>query len=395
MRLLLIFAWFAAELATAVGTTAGQSSEVADLAPQRPGSGSGSSAGDIERWVLGLESDRFELREAAMSHLIGAGQDAIDAVTQAVMTGKLETITRGLTILRELALSEDLEVEQAARSALERIAGAKITAGAHRASATLRALDEIRQDRALRRLQALGARIDEARIFVGQPPGAELYIQFDSRWQGEVADLHYLLWLTGFGSIHLTLSGDRVNDDWLRALQRSQNVTSLELKRVHISDGGLAHVTELANLQQLRLLYCPITDAGLEHLGKLKQAGVGGNFTLLQVYGTNITPEGSKRLEKALEGAKVDCRRGGFLGISGAPVHNAGCVVERVEPNTAAARAGIQAGDIILSYAGDKVEDFEGLTQLIARHEPGERVTLEVLRGEAQFQTEVTLGFWQ
>jgi C-terminal processing protease CtpA/Prc len=195
--------------------------------------------------------------------------------------------------------------------------------------------------------------------------------------------------------MHLTLTGERVNDEWLRIVRRAENLTSLELKRVDVSDDGLNSVTELSNLQYLRLLYSPITDTSLGPLSKLKQAGAGGALTTLQLYGTRITPDASKRLAKELEGDKVDYRKGGFLGIGGDPFNNAGCLVGRVEPNTAAARAGIQQGDIILSYAGRKVEDFEGLTQMIAENEPGDRVTLEILRGEAPLTADVTLGLFQ
>jgi C-terminal processing protease CtpA/Prc len=195
--------------------------------------------------------------------------------------------------------------------------------------------------------------------------------------------------------MHLTLTGEHVNDEWLRIVRRVENLTSLELKRVDVSDDGLNSVTELSNLQYLRLLYSPITDTSLGPLSKLKQAGAGGALTTLQLYGTRITPDASKRLAKELEGAKVDYRKGGFLGVGGDPFNNVGCLVGRVEPNTAAARAGIQQGDIILSYAGRKVEDFEGLTRMIAENEPGDRVTLEILRGETPLTAEVTLGLFQ
>jgi len=41
------------------------------------------------------------------------------------------------------------------------------------------------------------------------------------------------------------------------------------------------------------------------------------------------------------------------------------------------------------------VPDFTVLTNLIATNQPGDRVTLKILRGQSQMVKQVTLGEWE
>jgi S1-C subfamily serine protease len=49
----------------------------------------------------------------------------------------------------------------------------------------------------------------------------------------------------------------------------------------------------------------------------------------------------------------------------------------------------------VVRYDGKKVDDFEGLTALIAQHAPGEVSEMEVLRGPNVVKKKVTLGEWE
>ncbi|MGH8502055.1 MAG: DegQ family serine endoprotease [Gammaproteobacteria bacterium] len=63
----------------------------------------------------------------------------------------------------------------------------------------------------------------------------------------------------------------------------------------------------------------------------------------------------------------------------------AGALVAAVEKGSAAAKAGLQAGDVILAYDGQKVETMSELPIMAAATKPGEKVEVEVLRqGETQ-----------
>ncbi|MEW5720051.1 MAG: trypsin-like peptidase domain-containing protein [Chloroflexota bacterium] len=91
-----------------------------------------------------------------------------------------------------------------------------------------------------------------------------------------------------------------------------------------------------------------------------------------------------------------------YLGISYSPVDplstsglnlNAtyGVVVGRVDPGTPAAKAGVQEGDVILSFDGQKL-DQDALTALLLKRKAGDTVTLTILRDNKQIDLRVTLG---
>ena len=66
--------------------------------------------------------------------------------------------------------------------------------------------------------------------------------------------------------------------------------------------------------------------------------------------------------------------------------------VQRVVPNSPAARAGVQIGDVIRSVDGTVLTDQATLTDQISRKKPGSVVTLEVVRNGKKTNIKVTLG---
>ncbi len=86
--------------------------------------------------------------------------------------------------------------------------------------------------------------------------------------------------------------------------------------------------------------------------------------------------------------------RRGFLGISiqpltsglakglNLPAESGGVLVGGVSPNSAAEKAGVKDGDVILEVNGKKVADPRNLQLAVAQTPPGTKVTLRVLRGE-------------
>ena len=66
----------------------------------------------------------------------------------------------------------------------------------------------------------------------------------------------------------------------------------------------------------------------------------------------------------------------------------------RYQEGSAAEKAEIRAGDIIVSYNGQKVADFTQLTALIAKHPPGTTVPIDIRRVNSIIQKKITLGEW-
>ncbi len=97
---------------------------------------------------------------------------------------------------------------------------------------------------------------------------------------------------------------------------------------------------------------------------------------------------------------------GGFMGIQlkavdgdGIPGLGEGRVAVRVEsvlPDTAAERAKLKIGDLILAVDGEEVPVSSGNTRpfikLIGSKPPGTQLEFQVLRGDALFTTRMTLG---
>ena len=346
----------------------------------------------IHAWVMALEADRFAVREAATAHLIAAGEAAISPVTEAILQGGLETITRGLTVLRELALRETRTAELAQVS-LERIAGMRITTAAARAVATLRSIEGIRHERALAMLSRLGAQVSELPE-VGVLAGAELYIVIDDRWHGQLSDLRLLGWLSEVSQVHVTLAGKAVTNIWIDPLLEMKNLVQLLISRTQIDDDGLRKIATMPRLHALMLRYNPMTDAGLASIPEAQRQDGRTTLRLLQIYGTAITRDAVAALETTMTETQFDHRRGAFLGIGPDARFPNNCVVGRVEPHQAAARAGVQQFDIIVKYHGQDVTTFDTLTKLIAENSAGDRVKMKLLRDEKEIEIEVELGEW-
>jgi S1-C subfamily serine protease len=68
-----------------------------------------------------------------------------------------------------------------------------------------------------------------------------------------------------------------------------------------------------------------------------------------------------------------------------------GAYVGQVRESSAAARAGLQVGDVITSLANRPVEDASALEQIVSRLRAGQRVPLTYTRGEQQRQTTLRL----
>jgi serine protease Do len=68
-----------------------------------------------------------------------------------------------------------------------------------------------------------------------------------------------------------------------------------------------------------------------------------------------------------------------------------GALVAAVEPDSPAARAGFKSGDIILAVDQTEIEDSQALPRLVARHPPGTKVNVKVLRDKREQTFDATL----
>jgi S1-C subfamily serine protease len=68
-----------------------------------------------------------------------------------------------------------------------------------------------------------------------------------------------------------------------------------------------------------------------------------------------------------------------------------GALVLNVEPGSGAAAAGIREEDIVIAVDGEPVGSSEELVVAVDEHDPGDTVTVEVVRGGGSTEVQVTL----
>jgi hypothetical protein len=345
----------------------------------------------VRAWVRQLDADEFALREQATENLMRCGSDAVQALAALNLEAQnLEVLSRGIHVLQELALAEDLTVEEAARQLLEQLASSKNATASNRAVGTLRTLNEIRQDRTIAQLQELGVRVMMNTTQVGLMLVHEVpTIEIDDNFTGTPEDLKRLKYLQNVRLVQL--SGDKITDEVMQRVAELRDLEYLKIKWAKISSRGLEPIANLPRLQHLSVLYSPINDEVIPTLEKIK------TLTNVRLYGTEITKTAAQRLNTALGGdgleRRVDHRHGAFLGIGG-DRGTRGCEVTIVQANSAAQKAGLQPGDIVVRFADEPIADFEALTLAIGKYKARDTVTFEILRGDTPRKIEVTLGEW-
>ncbi len=75
----------------------------------------------------------------------------------------------------------------------------------------------------------------------------------------------------------------------------------------------------------------------------------------------------------------------------GAPKER-GLLVDKVEPGSAAAVAGVQVGDVLTAVGNEPVADSGELRRLVRGHEPGAKVRLSLVREKRPLTLEAKLG---
>jgi hypothetical protein len=351
-------------------------------------------AGQVRQWIAALDSDNFAEREAATEALSGAGSTAIDALAKLDLPAQnLEVLSRGIHVLQQLALADDVTVEENARALLEQLAESKNVTASRRAATTLSSLNGMRQDRTIAQLKELKVRVSVNTTQVGLALVQEVpTIEIDETFTGKPDDLKRLKYLEDIRLVQL--AGPKITDEVLARVAQMKHLQYLKIKWAKVTNDGLKPFVELPELQHVSVLYSPIDDEAIETLGQLK------TLNNVRLYGTSVTKPAAQRLETMLGGAggidgirKVDHRHGAFLGIGG-DRHTRGCEVTLVQPNSVAQKAGILPGDIVVRFAGEPVADFEALTMAIGKYKARDAVTFEILRDGESKKIDVTLGEW-
>lgn len=322
--------------------------------------------GAIREWIGQLGSDQFAQREAATRHLTTAGAAAVEPLAEAAGGADLEVSSRAIDILRGLldprpghpdgAENGDVgdadagvtggpvapvvsnEVAAAAERVLERLAEGPPGPAAQLASTALEYHLLGMHEAALERLEALGAKVSDG-IAAGR---RGLLVVVGSDWKGGMEEL--------------------------RLLPRLRNLRNVAIHGVKIDPSGLAVLGRLRGLEAL------------------------------QLYGTGLSDDDVAALAARFPTIEIDVRKGGKLGVGGQRLVGP-CQITQVQTGSAADRAGIQIGDVVLSMDGEAIRNFDGLTEFVGRHGPGDEIEVEIERAVAgrvpqRLTRTVTLDGW-
>ena len=123
----------------------------------------------------------------------------------------------------------------------------------------------------------------------------------------------------------------------------------------------------------------------------------GGNIGI----GFAIPAEDAKPvIDKLMKGTKI---ARGYLGVGPQPLDddiasalglqkNHGEIIRSIEPNEAAAKAGLKVGDVVTSVNGKDVSPDQSLSYLVANVDPGTRIPIGVIRQGKPMTITATIG---
>lgn len=132
-------------------------------------------------------------------------------------------------------------------------------------------------------------------------------------------------------------------------------------------------------------------DQGLQHLKRLQSLDA-----LYVIHGTEVSEEAVNALVDVHPRLRIQYRGAAYLGIRSdqLPVVGMGCVITGVEPNSAAQRGGILVHDIIRSFNGKPIANFDQLIEQIKTKKGGDEVVVEVERNGVRLPLKIELGTW-
>jgi len=327
-----------------------------------------SSAEAIQGWIGQLGAEQFAERESASRSLAAAGPAALGPLAEAARGGDLEVASRAIDVIRgyldpPAAAGEETGEPQA---------------GADAPAET--SLETSARDVAL----ALEAERLLETLAEG-PPGPVAQI-------AATALEYHQLGMHEAAQERLQALGAKINDNYLSMASGKRGLEAVIDTRWKGSPEDLRLLPRLRNLRHVGIHGLKIDAPTLALLGRLR------SLENIQLYGTGVSDEAVAALAARFPNAEIDVRKGGKLGVGGQRIVGP-CQITQVVAGSAADRAGLQIGDVVLSMDGVAVKNFEGQTEYVGRHGPGESIEVENERAVAgkvpqRFTATVTLDGW-
>jgi len=169
--------------------------------------------------------------------------------------------------------------------------------------------------------------------------------------------------------------------------------------------GGIIHVsdrnTERRQLGRPRIEYVMLGrdwsggDEGLRLLERIDD--IRNTVTALYIIrGVEVPLDTVRNLQIELPLLAIHYRGPARLGIRSRATQQQqdGCVVDEVDPGSAAERAGLRNNDQVLEIDGQSVDSFEALIDVIKEKQPGDKVPIVFRRGSDTHKVVAELSSW-
>jgi S1-C subfamily serine protease len=78
------------------------------------------------------------------------------------------------------------------------------------------------------------------------------------------------------------------------------------------------------------------------------------------------------------------------LGVGGDP-KDAACVIRQIVPDSAAEKAGLQVGDIVIAFNGQAIRDFPHLAKTVRLYQIGDTIPVSINRAGSSMEVNVVL----
>ena len=151
--------------------------------------------------------------------------------------------------------------------------------------------------------------------------------------------------------------------------------------------GGDAALSVLKDLRQVNFLtidQAKLTDAAFAHIGNMQE------LHHIQLHGTKFSLAAMLKFHQEHPQVSFMAMGEAMLGVN-SDFHSTPCTLTTVSPQTAAAQAGLQAGDVIQKLDGREIRDFSELTMHVYSHKPGDELQVVYQRGTETREVKVKL----
>ena len=236
----------------------------------------------IHSAILELDSSDFEIRERAVDRLFAMGLTSISPLEIAAQNGSPEVSVRAFDVLRRLYHQDDEPLSEAIENAFLRLKHVENLAVTGRAERAFESLGEIRQKRAVAKIEQLGGIVHLAeQNLERQIPGRSRieYIMLGRYWTGGEAGLKFLERIDDIrdeGAQLYIIRGVEISDATLLDLKA-------ELPNLHIQRRGPAR---LGVTSQAREAACIIRS--VEPGSSADRAGLKTGDQIVEIDGREI-----------------------------------------------------------------------------------------------------------